>query len=84
MVHVFETCFNFAGIMTIYRDRHLEDRREPKYFLHYMVRIFMGTVKFQNFQTQENFAVIYLKFKQKAQTLGFLLARLYKVQVELL
>ena len=30
------------------------------------------TVKFLNFRMQENFAVIYLKFKQKAQTLWYL------------
>ena len=31
----------------------------------------MDTVKFLNFRTPEKFAVIYLKFKQKAQTLGY-------------
>ena len=31
-----------------------------------------ATVKFLNFRTPENFAVIYLKFKQRDQTLGFL------------
>ena len=29
------------------------------------------TVKFLNFRTPENFAVIYLKFKQRGQTLGY-------------
>ena len=29
------------------------------------------TVKFLNFPTPENFAVIYLKFKQRGQTLGY-------------
>ena len=29
-----------------------------------------NTVKFLNFRTPENFAVFYLKFKQKAQTFG--------------
>ena len=29
-----------------------------------------GTVKFLNFRTPENIAVIYLKFKQRGQTLG--------------
>ena len=29
------------------------------------------TVKFLNFRTQENFAVNYLKFKQRIQTLGY-------------
>ena len=29
------------------------------------------TVKFLNFQMPENFAEIYLKFKQKGQTLGY-------------
>ena len=29
------------------------------------------TVKFQNFRTPESFAVIYLKFKQRGQTLGY-------------
>ena len=28
------------------------------------------TVKFLNFRTRENFAVIYLKFKKRGQTLG--------------
>ena len=30
-----------------------------------------STVKFQNLRTPENFAVIYLKFKQRGQTLGY-------------
>ena len=30
-----------------------------------------GTVKFLNFRTPENFAVFYLKFKQRGQTLGY-------------
>ena len=34
------------------------------------------TVKFLNFRTPENFAVIYLKFKQKAQTLGFFVKKM--------
>ena len=29
------------------------------------------TVKFQNFRTPENFAVIYLKLKQRGQTLRY-------------
>ena len=29
------------------------------------------TVKFLNFKTPENFAVIYLKFKQRGKTLGY-------------
>ena len=29
-----------------------------------------NTVKFLNFRTPENFAVIYLKLKQRSQTLG--------------
>ena len=35
------------------------------------------TVKFLNFRTPENFAVIYLKFKQKAQTLGYFVKRVF-------
>ena len=35
-----------------------------------------GTVKFLNFLTPENFAVIYLKFKQKAQTLGYFVKKM--------
>ena len=30
-----------------------------------------ATVKFLNFRTPENFAVIYLKFKQRGQTFGY-------------
>ena len=32
---------------------------------------FLITVKFLNFHTPENFAVIYLKFKQRGQILGY-------------
>ena len=32
----------------------------------------MSTIKFLNFRMAENIAVIYLKFKQRHQTLGFL------------
>ena len=32
-------------------------------------------VRFLNFRTPENFAVIYLKFKQKAQTLGYFIKK---------
>ena len=35
-----------------------------------------GTVKFLNFQKPENFAVIYLKFKQKAQTLEYFVKKM--------
>ena len=38
-----------------------------------------NTVKFQNFRTPEIFAVIYLKFKQRGQTLGYFVK---KVQME--
>ena len=34
------------------------------------------TVKFLNFQTPENFAVIYLKFKQRGQTLGYFIKQM--------
>ena len=34
------------------------------------------TVKFQNFRTPENFAVIYLKFKQIGKTLGFFVKKM--------
>ena len=37
------------------------------------------TVKFLNFRTSENFAVIYLKFKQRVQTLGYFVK---KIQME--
>ena len=37
------------------------------------------TVKFLNFRTLENFAVIYLKFKQRDQTLGYFVK---KMQIE--
>ena len=37
-----------------------------------MGKIQLGlTVKFLNFRTPENFGLIYLKFKQKGQTLGY-------------
>ena len=35
------------------------------------LRCTKDTIKFLNFRMPENFAVIYLKFKQRAQTLGF-------------
>ena len=34
------------------------------------------TVKFLNFQTPENFAVIYLKFEQRGQTFGVFLKKM--------
>ena len=34
------------------------------------------TIKFLNTRTPESFAVIYLKFKQKAQTLGYLVKKM--------
>ena len=34
------------------------------------------TVKFLNFRTPENFAVIYLKFKQRGQTLGYFVKKM--------
>ena len=34
-----------------------------------LLKCFWSTVQFLNFQTSENFAVIYLKFKQRAQNL---------------
>ena len=34
------------------------------------------TVKFLNFRTPENFAVIYLKFKQRGQTLWFFIKKM--------
>ena len=43
-------------------------------------RSYYHTVKFLNFQTPENFAVIYLKFKQRGQTLGYFIK---KMQMEL-
>ena len=36
-------------------------------------------VNFLNFQTSENFAVIYLKFKQRGQTFGYFFK---KMQIE--
>ena len=52
----------------------------PIYLLNYLraeaycfklVHTSVYTVKFLNFETQENFPVFYLKFKQRGQTLGF-------------
>ena len=34
------------------------------------------TVKFLNFRTPKNFAVIYLKFKQRGQTLGYFVEKM--------
>ena len=34
------------------------------------------TVKFRNFRKPENFAVVYLKFKQRGQTLGYFFKRI--------
>ena len=39
----------------------------------------MGTVKFLNFRTTENFAVNNLKFKQRGQSLGYFIE---EMQVE--
>ena len=36
----------------------------------------LPTVKFLNFGTPENFAVIYLKFKQNVQTLGYFVKKM--------
>ena len=35
-----------------------------------------STVKFLNFRTAENFALIYLKFKQRGQSLGYLVKKM--------
>ena len=40
--------------------------------------VISGTVKILNFGTQEIFAVIYLKFKQKGQTLGYFVKMMQK------
>ena len=36
------------------------------------------TVKFVNFRPPENFAVIYLKFKKRGQTLGYFVKKMQK------
>ena len=36
----------------------------------YFILISARTVKFLNFQTPENFAIMYLKFKKRGQTFG--------------
>ena len=36
----------------------------------------LNTVKFINFRTPENFAAIYLKFKQRGKTLGYFLKKM--------
>ena len=41
-----------------------------------VVIILQNTVKFLNFRTIENLAVNYLKFKQEAQTLGYLVKKM--------
>ena len=37
----------------------------------YLVQVAPATVKFLNFGMPENFAVIYLKFEQRGQSLGY-------------
>ena len=39
-------------------------------------RVIANTVKFLNFQKLENFAVIYLKFKQRGQALGYFVKKI--------
>ena len=48
----------------------LASLRPPK-CVHCLVIRRRDTVKFLNFRMPEKFAAIYLKFKQKAQTLGY-------------
>ena len=37
---------------------------------------FLVTVKFLNYRTQENFAVIYVKFKKRGQTFGYFVKKM--------
>ena len=59
-VQIILTFVNVAECMTFFWDR----------------AVHLVTVKFLNFRTPKNFAVIYLKFKQKTQTLGYLVKKM--------
>ena len=46
------------------------------FLLVYLIQNNDNTIKFLNFRTPENFVVIYLKCKQKAQTLGYFVKKM--------
>ena len=41
-----------------------------------LVNLLVSTIKFLNFRTPENFAVIYLKINQRGQTLGYFVKKM--------
>ena len=43
---------------------------------HHEKTCFLHTVKFLNFRKPENFAVIYLKFMKRGQTLGYFILKM--------
>ncbi|KAH3748666.1 exocyst complex component 3-like isoform X2 [Dreissena polymorpha] len=51
-----EVLSNFAeqlkGVVGIYRDRHLQDRREPKFYLHYLIATANNLLTFGDYMTQ--------------------------------
>ena len=55
-------------------DTQGKDMEQKKH--HVLLQKKVGTVNSLNFQTPENFAVIYLKFKQRGQTLGYLVKKM--------
>ena len=59
--------YPFSPFTSIDSQRKVEDKLEG--MRKYHISAFVGTVKFLNFGTPEIFAVIYLKFKQRGQTL---------------
>lgn len=58
-----EVLSNFAeelkGVIVIYRDRHLQDRREPKFYLHYLVATANNLLTFGDYM--KNLRKRYLK-----------------------
>ena len=55
------------------RTYHKNDEEETEVEKEDMVE---GTVKFLNFLTSENFTVIYLKVKERGQTLGYFVKKM--------
>ena len=70
-VSIYEYLFK-EGVLVAKKDFTLPKHPEidvPN--LHVIKALTVGTVMFINFQTQENLAVINLKFKQRCPTLGY-------------
>ena len=51
------------------------------FIIHETLLCFLSSIKFQNFRTPENFAVIYLKFKQRegyfVKSLGYFFEKMH-------